>query len=87
MSYTHSSLPMYTVVWARELEMEISPEEWHNSFTFTHKSSIACYIQEKKLSRWYSDPVTLSGIFPNSPDLLLALSQNEGHVYAYLVGM
>lgn len=39
-------------------------------FTFTHKSTISCYSQEKNfkiLSWWYRDPATLHRIFPSTP--------------------
>lgn len=47
--HTHGTLPKYTKAWSEELGIDISEEDWHKVFLFTHKSSILSYIQEKKL--------------------------------------
>lgn len=64
-----------------DLDTEISPEQWHTSFTFTHKSSISGFSQEKNyrlLSRWYRDPVMVNKMYPNTLDACWCCHEGKG---------
>lgn len=70
--HTHNVVPNFMQKSSQDLGIEISPGQWHTSFTLTHKSSIFGFTQEKNyklLSRWYRDPVTVHRMFPNTTDI------------------
>lgn len=83
-SYTHCALPTYTKGWARELETEISPEEWHTSFMFTHKSSV-CATFRKKKSKYCPDGTViwlpLIGFFLIRLTFAGAVAARQAHIY------
>lgn len=84
--HTHNTLPTFTQMWSSDIDTEISLGEWQTSFTFTHKSLISSFTQEKNyklLSRWYRDPVSVHRMFPNTPRYLLALSQRKRNLHIW----
>lgn len=93
LDHTHGILPKFTKIWSGVLGIDISDEEWHKTFLFTHKSSISSYTQEKNyklLSRWYKVPTNIKVIKVKVPlchRRLLEMSLGERHLSQYLVGM
>lgn len=67
--------------WERELQIDLSEDNWECIFTIAHKGSLNVTTQEnnyKTLSRWYRTPALLNKFNPDTSDKCWRSSNETG---------
>lgn len=80
-SLSHSSLPVCTSTWERELAMTFNSEDWEKAFILSHKFSFARSAQEKNfkiLTHWKKCPDILHHFYLSLPSVCWRCQGLEG---------
>lgn len=70
-----------TRAWEKDLDLDLSDQEWENIYSYIHKGTINVSAQEngfKIFSRWYKTPLKLHKMSPSIPPTCWRCSEAEG---------
>lgn len=76
--------------WNRELNVELSEQQWQRACILAHKCSLSTRMQEtgyKLLTQWYTTPTKLHKWYPQSSELCWRCKKAKRHSFPHMVAI
>lgn len=76
--------------WNRELNVELSEQQWQRACILAHKCSLSTRMQEtgyKLLTQWYATPTKLHKWYPQSSELCWRCKKAKRHSFPHMVAI